>query len=51
MDVGGMSGTHVRRSSIAEQDVIVAKPDESTLIAVKRASHGLLSNLSTGRGG
>ena len=51
MDVGGMSGTHVRRSSIAEQDVNGDPAEESLAIAVKRVRNGLLSSHSFERDG
>lgn len=51
MDVGGMSGTHVRRSSIAAPDASGAPMEESPMIAVKRANHGLLLSRSIGRAG
>ena len=51
MDVGGMSGTHVRPSSIAERAAIDVKAGGSPRIAVKRPSRGLPSSHSIEKGG
>jgi hypothetical protein len=51
MDVGGTFGTHVRRSSIAEQDVNGEPAAEPLVIAVKRMKSGLLSSRSLEKDG
>jgi hypothetical protein len=51
MDVGGMSGTHVRRSLIVEQDENGERVEELPRIAGKRRSQGLLWSRSSGRVG